>query len=106
MWMRSEPCWPEANDKDVPIVLAGTPDQSDMLRAATYHGGRKRWRAQGEERALMQRCRVPIVHRWVATAVQEAGRHAIPHMRLADTLNRFFSYSSLSKDITFAPLYP
>ena len=89
MGMRYEPCWPEAKNRNTPIVLAGTPDPPDLLGAATYHGGRKRWRAQGEERALMQRCRVPIVHRWVATAVQEAGRHAIPHMRLADTLNCF-----------------
>ena len=73
-----EPCSPEANDKDVPIVLAGTPDRSELSRAATRHGGRKRWRAQGEERALMR-----------APAVQKAGRSASPHMRLAATLNRF-----------------
>jgi len=36
-----------------------------------------------ERSASMQRCRVPIVHRWVATAVRKAGRGAISSMRLA-----------------------
>jgi len=93
MGMRYEPCWPEAKSRNTPIVLAGTPGRPDVSRAATYHGGRKRWRAQGEERALMQRCRVPIVHRWVATAVY---RRVATRFRTCDrpTPSTAFPFSS------------
>jgi hypothetical protein len=39
LWMRCEPCRPEARGRNVPIVLAGTPDRTALSKAATIPWG-------------------------------------------------------------------